>query len=58
MIIVALLIENIAATSFNQGAGAMCMMILGYLVSTVKHLDKNVAKMAYKEKGALEYIRK
>ena len=34
------------------------MMILGYLVSTVKHLDKNVAKMAYKEKGALEYIRK
>lgn len=58
MAIIVLLIESVASTVLNQGSGAMCMMILGYLVSTVKHLDKNVAKMAYKEKGALEYIRK
>ena len=62
VIIVALLIENIAATSFNQGAGAMCMMILGYLISNFKKITKEqeieIRKMPYKESGALEYIKK
>ena len=62
VIIVALLIENIAATSFNQGAGAMCMMILGYLISSFKKITKEqeieIRKMPYKESGALEYIKK
>lgn len=60
--IVVIIIENIAATTFNQGAGAMCMMILGCLVSKYKDITKEqeteMKKMPYKEKGALDYIRK
>lgn len=60
--IIVLLIESIASTTFNQGAGAMCMMILGCLASKNKNITKQqeseIKKMSYKEKGALDYIRK
>lgn len=60
--IIVLLIESIASTTFNQGAGAMCMMILGCLASKYKNITKEqeteIKKMPYKEKGALDYIRK
>lgn len=60
--IVVLLIESIASTTFNQGAGALCMMVLGCLASKNKNITKQqeteIRKMPYKERSALEYIKK
>lgn len=60
--IVVILIESIAATSFNQGAGAMCMMILGYLLSQFKNMSKielrEIRQGDYKDKKALDFIKK
>ena len=56
-----LMIENVASTTFNQGAGAMCMMILGYLCASFKHITKEEAKKIrenpYVDKNALEYLK-
>lgn len=58
--IVVLLIESIASTTFNQGAGAMCMLLLGCIISKTKNITKKeeieIRKMPYKENGALDYI--
>lgn len=60
--IIVILIESIASTTFNQGAGAICMMVLGCLASKNNNITKQqeveIRKMSYKEKGALEYIKK
>lgn len=60
--IIVILIESIASTTFNQGAGAMYMMILGILTSYVKNITKTqeleLKKQSYKEIGALDYIKK
>lgn len=59
--IVVLLIESVAATTFNQGAGAMCMMILGYLCATFKNVSQDeritLKQKGYRDKGALVYIK-
>lgn len=60
--IVVILIESIAGTTFCQSVGGLCMMILGCLASKYKDITKEqeteINKMPYKEKGALDYIRK
>lgn len=60
--VVVILIESIAATTFCQSVGGLCMMILGCLASKYKNITKEqeteIKKMPYKEKGALDYIRK
>ncbi len=62
VLLIVLLIESIASTTFNQGAGAMCMIILGCMISNFKNITKDqeieIRKMPYKESGALEYIKK
>lgn len=62
MSIVVLMIEGIAATTFNQPAGAMCMMILGYLLSQFKNMSKielrEIRQGDYKDKKALDFIKK
>lgn len=40
MSIIVLLIESIAATTFCQGVGGICMMMLGYEMSMVKNVKK------------------
>lgn len=59
--IIAILIECIASTSFNQGFGGLCMMILGYLVSQFKNISKTelqeIRERGYKDKKALDYIK-
>lgn len=61
MSIVVVLIESVAATTFNQGAGAMCMMILGCIVSSFRARTKkeleDILMMPYKDTAALQYIR-
>ena len=37
--IVVLLIESIAATTFNQGVGGICLMTMGYMISQVKDIE-------------------
>lgn len=62
MAIVVVMIENVAATTFNQAAGAMCMMILGCIISSTRRMSKKeiseIKNLPYKEVGATEYIRK
>lgn len=61
MSIVVIIIEGIAATTFNQPAGALCMMILGYLVSQFKNISKKelleIRERGYKDEKALDYIK-
>lgn len=62
MAIVVVLIECIAATSFTQGAGAMCMMILGCVMSQFKNLSKAerkaIQQLPYKEVNSMEYLKR
>lgn len=62
MAIIVILIESIAATTFNQPAGAMCMMILGGIASTYKNKTKEEIKVIrsqeYINKEAKDYIKK
>ena len=62
MAIVVVMIENVAATTFNQAAGAMCMMILGSVIASTRRMSKEeiseIKNLPYKEVGATEYIRK
>ena len=39
VLLIVLLIESIASTTFNQGAGAMCMIILGCMISNFKNIS-------------------
>ena len=59
--IAVLLIENIASTTFNQGAGAMCMMILGCVTSKFRRITKEeqhrIMSLPYKETKSMEYIK-
>ena len=38
--IVVVLIESIAATTFSQGTGGICLMIMGYIISQVKGVKR------------------
>ena len=62
MSIIIILIESVAGTTFTQSAGAVCMMILGYLLSDYRELSKTAKKeileLPYKEQGSLDYIKK
>ena len=62
MAIVVILIESVASTTFTQGAGAMCMMILGCITSQFKNLSKAERKalqqLPYKETESMEYLMK
>lgn len=59
--IIVLLIESVASTTFNQGAGAMFMMILGCICSVFKNIPKNeiqtIKTKVYKDINALDYIK-
>lgn len=59
--IVVIMIESVASTTLLQGAGAMCMMILGYLASRFKDISKAERKvmqeLPYKETKPMEYLK-
>ena len=62
VIVRVVMIENVAATSFNQASGALCMMIIGSIIASTRRMSKEEVKeiknLPYKEVGATEYIRK
>lgn len=61
ILLIVVLVESIAGTALNQGAGAMCMMILGCLCATFKNMsqDERIALKYkdYKDNSALDYIK-
>lgn len=61
MAIVVILIESIAATTFNQPAGALCMMLLGCITSSFNGISKEeinkIKEMPYKDTKAMNFIK-